>query len=62
MYTGGPVAPLTKHLLNAVAYSAGATSVPAVLMLVDLLGYYPMTTTTVVRKSIHVQLWSLYCR
>lgn len=45
---GGDVFPATKHILNASAFSAGATSMPAVLMLVDLLGYYPMTTVTTV--------------
>jgi len=43
---GGNVTPDTKHLINASAYSAAATTMPAVFMLVDLLGYYPMSTTT----------------
>ena len=43
---GGNVAPDTKHILNASAFSASATTMPAVAMLVDLLGYYPMTSIT----------------
>ncbi|MEO8094706.1 MAG: hypothetical protein ABI632_07210 [Pseudolysinimonas sp.] len=43
---GGEVTTDTKHLVNASAFSAAATTMPAVAMLVDLLGYYPMSTTT----------------
>lgn len=35
-----------KHLLNAAAQTAAATTAPAVLMLVDMLGFYPITTVT----------------
>ncbi len=35
-----------KHLLNAAAQTAAATTAPAVLMLVDLLGFYPITNVT----------------
>jgi hypothetical protein len=42
---GGTVSPDTKHILNASAFSAGATTMPAVLMLVDLLGYIPLLNT-----------------
>ena len=35
-----------KHLLNAAAQTASATTAPCVLMLVDLLGFYPVTTVT----------------
>jgi len=35
-----------KHLLNAAAQTAAATTAPCVLMLVDLLGFYPITTVT----------------
>lgn len=35
-----------KHLLNAAAQTAAATTAPCVLMLVDLLGFYPITTCT----------------
>jgi hypothetical protein len=43
---GGNVSTDTKHILNASAFSAALTSCPAVLMLVDRLGFYPITTTT----------------
>jgi hypothetical protein len=43
---GGNVSTDTKHILNASAFSAAATTAPAVLMLVDLLGHYTITTTT----------------
>lgn len=43
---GGDVAPDTKHILNASAFSAAATTMPAIFMLVDMLGWYPVTTTT----------------
>lgn len=42
---GGDVDPDTKHLLNASAFSAAATTMPAVFMLVDLLGYIPLLNT-----------------
>ena len=35
-----------KHLLNAAAQTAAATTAPCVLMLVDMLGFYPITTVT----------------
>lgn len=35
-----------KHILNASAFSAAATTMPAILLLVDLLGYYPVSTVT----------------
>jgi len=43
---GGNVAPDYKHLVNASAFSAAATTMPAVLMLVDLLGFYRVTSVT----------------
>lgn len=43
---GGDVSPDTKHILNAAAFSAAATTMPAIFMLVDLLGWYPITSTT----------------
>jgi hypothetical protein len=43
---GGDVSPSIKHILNASAVSAAATSMPAIFMLVDLLGFYPITTVT----------------
>lgn len=41
IYHGGNVSTDTKHLLNMGAYSAVATAVPGVLMLVDMCMYYP---------------------
>jgi len=35
-----------KVIVNASAFSAAATSMPAIFMLVDLLGFYPITTVT----------------
>ena len=46
MWHGGNVSPDTKHLLNIGAFGNTATSVPSVLQLVDVLGYYPITTVT----------------
>jgi hypothetical protein len=45
---GGNVAPAYKSILGASAYSAAATTMPAVLMLVDLLGFYRVTSTTTI--------------
>lgn len=41
LYHGGNVSTDTKHLINMAAYSAVATAVPSVLMLVDVVLYYP---------------------
>ena len=41
LYHGGNVSADTKHIINASAYTAVATAVPAVLMLVDVCLYYP---------------------
>lgn len=43
---GGSVAPDYKRLVNASAFSAAATTMPAVAMLVDLLGFYRVTSVT----------------
>lgn len=43
---GGNVSPDYKHLINASAYSAAVTTMPAVAMLIDLVGFYRFTTTT----------------
>ena len=47
IYTGGNVSTDTKHLTNIGAVSSVATAVPSFLEFVDVLGYYPLTTTTV---------------
>jgi len=43
---GGNVSPATKHIVNASAFTSAATTAPCILMLVDLLGFYRVTTTT----------------
>lgn len=43
---GGNVSPATKHILNASAFTAAATVAPCILMLVDLLGWYRVTSVT----------------
>ena len=43
---GGNVSTDTKHIINASAFTAAATVAPCVLMLVDRLGFYPITTVT----------------
>lgn len=43
---GGNVSTDTKHIVNASAFTAAATTVPCVLMLVDLLGFYRKTSVT----------------
>ncbi len=48
---GGAVSPDYKHIVNASGYSAAATTMPSVLMLVDLLGFYRVTTTTTITSQ-----------
>ena len=43
---GGNVSPDYKSLVNASAFSAAATTMPAVAMLVDLIGFYRVTAVT----------------
>jgi hypothetical protein len=43
---GGNVSPNYKHIINASAFSAAATTMPSVLMLVDLVGFYRVTSVT----------------
>ena len=43
---GGNVSPATKHIVNVSAQTAAATTAPCVLMLVDLLGFYRVTSVT----------------
>lgn len=45
LYCGPDVAPDTKHLVNMGAWANFATGLPAVLMLVDVLGCYPRIKT-----------------
>ena len=48
---GGAVSPDYKHLINASGFSAAVTTMPAVLMLVDLLGFYRVTTSTTITSQ-----------
>lgn len=48
---GGDVSPDYKHLINASAFSAAATTMPSILMLVDLLGFYRVTSTTTITSQ-----------
>jgi hypothetical protein len=41
IYHGGNVTPDTKQVLNASVFSAVATAVPGVMMLVDIVKYWP---------------------
>lgn len=43
---GGNVSTATKHILNASAFTAAATTAPCILMLIDLLGWYRVTSVT----------------
>ena len=43
---GGDVSPDYKHILNASAFTAAATTAPGIAMLVDLLGWYRVTSVT----------------
>lgn len=48
---GGDVAPDYKHLINASGYSAAATTMPSVLMLIDLIGFYRVTSVTTITSQ-----------
>lgn len=48
---GGNVAPDYKYIANASAYSAAATTMPSVLMLIDLLGFYRVTSVTTITSQ-----------
>lgn len=48
---GGNVSPDYKRILNASAFTAAATTVPAVMMLVDLVGFYRVTSTTTITSQ-----------
>lgn len=43
---GGNVTPDYKYIANASAFSAAATTMPSILMLVDLIGFYRVTSVT----------------
>lgn len=43
---GGAVAPDYKYITNASAFSAAATTMPSIAMLVDIIGFYRVTSVT----------------
>ena len=43
---GGNVSPDYKYILNASSFSAAATTMPSIMMLVDLIGFYRVTSVT----------------
>ena len=45
LWHGGNVSPATKHIINVGVVGSTATSVPSVLMLVDVLGVYTLIQT-----------------
>lgn len=48
---GGNVSPDYKVIKNASAFSAAATTMPSILMLVDLVGFYRVTSTTTITSQ-----------
>jgi hypothetical protein len=48
---GGAVSPDYKYIANASSFSAAATTMPSVLMLVDLLGFYRVTSVTTITSQ-----------
>lgn len=48
---GGNVAPLYKSAINASAFTAAVTTAPCVLMLVDMIGFYRVTSTTTITSQ-----------
>lgn len=51
MLHGGNVSPDYKSIVNASSFSAAATSMPSIAMLVDLVGFYRVTTTTTITSQ-----------
>lgn len=48
---GGAVSPDYKYIMNASAFSAAATTMPSILMLIDLVGFYRVTSTTTITSQ-----------
>lgn len=48
---GGDVYPDYKRILNAASFSAAATTMPSVLMLVDLVGFIRVTSVTTITSQ-----------
>ncbi len=54
IYTGGDTGSETKHIVNASAFSAAVTTMPAVIMAVDLLAYVRVTNVIGITSQIVV--------
>ena len=52
IYNGGNVSSDSKNLINMSAYNASTTGVPGVLMLIDQLLVYPITTVTTTTSQV----------
>lgn len=48
---GGNVSPDYKSIVNASAFTAAATTAPCIMMLVDLLGFYRVTSVTTITSQ-----------
>lgn len=59
IWHGGNVTPDTKHLVNIGLMSTVATAVPSIVELVDVLGYYPLTTNTITTAQTLINTLSL---
>jgi hypothetical protein len=59
IWHGGNVSPDTKHLVNIGLMSTVATSVPSIVNLVDVLGYYPLTTNAITTSQTLINTLSI---
>ena len=59
IWHGGNVSPDTKHLVNVGLMSTVATAVPSFVEVVDVLGYYPLTTNTITTAQTLVNTLSI---
>lgn len=59
IWHGGNVSPDTKHLVNVGMMSTVATAVPSIVEIVDVLGYYPLTTNTLTTAQTLVNTLTL---
>ncbi len=48
---GGSVAPLVKNLLSASVWSASGTTAPAMFQLIDIIGFVPISSITIVGEQ-----------
>lgn len=59
IWHGGNVSPDTKHIVTVGAMSTVATAVPSIVEFVDVLGYYPLTTNTVLTAQTLINTLTL---